>query len=265
MQHTRTLRERVAGQSAMSDVVHAQSFAPRRGRIARVFGINPLTEKAKASYSGALGELVVGDALENVGPSWDVLHDLPLHDSVLDHLLIGRPGVYSVRTANYGREDIVIDGDTLLVAGAPRDDIRCARLQGEQVASILAEVVGEPVRVRPLLVVVDPRRLTVRAPASTVRVMNSRDLVSELSGAPILLTGDEVARLSDLSDLVTTWPSADAVALDTQQLNRDFGVIRSEVRDALNRRIAWGAAATIVVYGTVCGIVATFVSMIVSR
>jgi len=265
MTHTPTLRERVAGQSAMSDVVQAQSIARSRGRIARLFGINPLTEKARASYSGALGELLVGDALENVGPSWDVLHDLPLHNSVLDHLLIGRPGVYSVRTANYGREDIVIDGDTLIVAGEERDDIRCARQQGDQVSSILAGVVGEPVRVRPLLVVVDPRRLTVKVPASTVRVISSRDLVSELSGAPILLTGDEVANLSDLADRVSTWPSADAVALDTQQLNRDFGVIRSEVRDALNRRIAWGATATIVVYGTVCSLVATFVSMVVSR
>lgn len=264
MAHTRILRERVAGQSAMSDVVQAQSFAHPRGRIARLFGIDPLTEHAKASYSGALGELLVGDVLDNAGPTWDVLHDLPLHDSVLDHLLIGRPGVYSVRAANYGREDVVVDGDDLIVGGESRGDIACAQLQASQVASILGEALGEPVQVRALLVTVDPRRLITKSPTSGVRVISSRDLERELAEAPSVLSGEAVARLSDVADLVTTWPAADSVALDTQQLNRDFGVIRSEVRDALTRRMAWGAAATILVYGTVCGLVATLVSALMN-
>src|SRR4051794_17655144 len=134
MPQNRILRERVAGQSAMAAVVRAQSTARRPGRIARIFGVSPLTTESRPFYRGALGELLVGDVLENLGPTWDVLHDLPLDGSVVDHLLIGRAGVFTVRAANYGRNDIIVDGKTLTVGGEQRDDIACALAEAAEVS-----------------------------------------------------------------------------------------------------------------------------------
>ena len=130
---------------------------------------------------------------------------------------------------------------------------------------MLGAAADRTVEVTPLLVVVDPRRLIVAAAPSDVRVIASRELQDELSRAIPTLSGDEVARLSDIADRTTTWPAGDAVDLDTLQLNRDFGVIRVEVRDALTRRIAWLGAATLVLYSTVCTLIATLVTMLMGN
>jgi hypothetical protein len=269
MHKNRILRERVAGQSAMAAVVRAQGSAPRRGPIARVLGVSPLTPEARSHYRGALGELLVGDVLENLGPTWDVLHDLPLGDSVLDHLLIGRAGVFSVRAANYGRNDVVVDGSAITAGGQHIDDVADAAAEAAEVSRLLTGAVGKPVRVRPLLVVVAPLRLTIRAAPAAVRVISSRELGGILARAPRTLTGEEVAQVSDLADLESSWPATGDPALatpdlDTQKLHRDFGTIRTSVNDALVRRILWTVAATIVVYATVCSIIAAFVTMVVN-
>ncbi|MBX3098019.1 MAG: NERD domain-containing protein [Salinibacterium sp.] len=263
MQHSRTLRERVAGQSAMAAVVRAQYSAPVRGRLARILGVSPLTFEARQHYRGALGELVVGDVLENLGPTWDVLHDLPLDGSAVDHLLIGRAGTFTVHAVNYGRNEVIVDGVKLSVDGEPHLDISSAADEAAEVSRLLSLAAGKPVRVRPLLVVVDPARLTVRKAPRGVKVISSGELAGVLAHAPRTLTGEEVANVSDLADLESTWPAADAVDLDTQQLHRDFGTIRSAVNDALVRRILWAAAATIVVYASVCSVIAAFVTVVV--
>ena len=268
MQQNRILRERVAGQSAMAAVVRAQSSAARPGRLARILGVSPLTSDARSHYRGALGELLVGDVLENLGPTWDVLHDLPLDGSLVDHLLIGRAGVFTIRAANYGRNDVVVDGQTVSVGGEESDDIGLALAEAAEVSRILTVAAGRPVRVRPLFVVVDPRRLVFKQPADGVRVISSRDLERTLAFSARTLTGEEVAHISDLADLVSTWPASapaqDAAALDTQQLHRDFGTIRMSVSDALVRRVLWGAAATIVVYVGVCSVISALVTMVIN-
>lgn len=262
MHTNRILRERVAGQSAMAAVVRAQESAPRPGPIARLFGASPLTVAARAHYRGALGELLVGDALENLGLTWDVLHDLPLEAGVLDHLLIGRAGVFTVHAANFGRNEVTVEGSAVTVGGEHLDDIEQAAREAGEVSRRLSDAAGATVRVRPLLVVVDPLKLVVKAPAADVRVIASRDLQGVLARAPRTLTGEEVAHISDVADLVSTWPTAPEVGLDTQKLHRDFGVIRTAVTDALVRRILWAAAATIVVYVGVCSVIATLVSVV---
>ncbi len=265
MAQNRILRERVAGQSAMAAVVSAQASAPRPGRLARIFGASPLTSEARANYRGALGELLVGDALENLGLTWDVLHDLPLDGSVVDHLLIGRAGVFTVRAANHGRSDVVVDGANLLVAGESRDDIPRAATEAAEVSRLLSAAAGKAIRVRPMLVIVDPQRLTIKSPTPEVRVISSSELEGILATAASTLTGEEVAHISDVADLESTWPTGDAVNLDTQQLHRDFGTIRSRVNDALVRRILWAAVATIVVYAAVCSVIAALVTVVVAH
>jgi hypothetical protein len=263
MPNSRILRERVAGQSAMCDVVRAQAAAPQRGLVQRILGLNPLTPASRALYRAALAERLIGDVLAHLGPRWDVLHDLPLGQTVLDHLVIGPAGVFTVRAANFGAHDVLVDGSALTVAREPRDDVARAAAEAAEAERILAAATGAPVSVRPLLVIVDPKRLTVTPAAGAVRVLASWELERVLTRAPRTLSGDEVAGLSDVADLVTTWPRADAVDLaDTQQLYRDFSAVRDEVRVALSRRILWIVAGLGLAYGAVWALIGTLASLV---
>ncbi|CAN5630263.1 hypothetical protein BH10ACT7_BH10ACT7_16580 [soil metagenome] len=263
MSQSRSLRGRVAGQSAMSAVVLAQAGGDRRTVIQRLFGASPLTATSKFSYRAALGELLVGDMLENLGPSWDVLHGIPLGDALLDHLVIGPAGVFAVRAINCTDQEVLVEGDLLVVAGEARNDIPCSIADAASVGDLLSDAAGVPVPVQALLVVVDAARLTVRRPPNGLQLVASRDVHRMLTRASLTLTGDEVARVSDLADLEGTWPRRSADELDTQRLSRDFTIIRAQVRAALGRRITWAAAGIGLLYGLVWGVIAALVETIV--
>lgn len=262
---SRSLRARIAGQSAMSDVVAVQSAAPTRGAVARAFGVNPLTPESRTAYSGALGELLVGDVLDNLGPAWDVLHDLPLTDSVLDHLVIGPAGVFAIHVTNTLDRDVVVDRDTVFISGQPSQAIPDARSQAQAAADRLSEATGTAVRVRPVLVLVEPRRFSVRVPAASVRVIPSYQLERALTRAPRTLDGAHIASVSDFADLHTTWPSHSDPAADVEHLHREFALVRAEVREAFVRRVIWGVAGIIALYGVVWALVATAVSIAVAN
>ena len=93
--------------------------------------------------------------------------------------------------------------------------------------------------------------------------MASPDLDRLLTRAPRILTGDEVAAISDLADLESTWPAPPAAQLDTQRLNREFALVRHEVRSALLRRVLWGVVAFVGAYAFVWSMVATFVTGVI--
>lgn len=264
MPRKRLLRERVAAQSAMARVVGAQAAAPARTPVAVAFGVSPLRARARTDYRAALAELSVGDTLENLGQRWDVLHDLPLRDGSLDQLVIGPAGVFAVRTVHCDGLEAVLDAAGLTIGGESSDDIARVRANAEEVADILGDASGERVRVRPLLVLVDARRFAARSLAPAVRIVMVQDLERTLTRAPRSLTGDEVAAVSDLADLSDTWPLADAAALDTQALHREFASIRTEVRSALRRRVLWILSGMGLVYGVVWALIGSLVLLLVS-
>ena len=231
MTERRVVRERVAGQSAMQTVVLAQSAAPQRGRLARMLGTSPLTATARAAYRSALAELAVGEALEQLGPRWDVLHDVPVGDGSLDHLAIGPAGVFAVHA--------VLCADAAAIAGddgALADDVAIARAQADDVSEALG------VHAVPLVALVGPRRVA----GAGRPVLAATELHRTLARAPQTLDGDAVAALSDLADLPRTWPDADRTVLDIQQLHRDFAAVRASVRSAARVRLRWALSVSVV-------------------
>lgn len=236
----RAVRDRVAAQSAMARVVELQRDAPPRGPLARLFGASPLVPAARASYRDALAELVVGDILENLGHRWDVLHDVPLGSSTLDHLLIGPAGAFAVSAAHYGDRDIVIDGD-LVVAGEPTDDLAEAATQAREASEFLGSAAIAPIVVDPVLVIVGAGRVVNRG--AGLLAIRSEDLARAMSRSPQTLSGEEVARISDLADLEATWPHREGGSRDVQELHRSFSHIRGHVRSATLRRLVLGITA----------------------
>ena len=260
----RSVRERIAGQSAMGEVVRAHNDRAPRGIFARLFGANPLHPSIRPSYRDAVGELVVGDILRNLGTRWDVLHDVPLGDWVLDHLAIGPAGVFAIVTANFSDNDVVIGPTNLIVAGEQHDDIQRARKQALDAATRLSAATATTVVVAPLLVLVQPRKVTRREAPSDLHIVASFEVDRFLNDGSAVLTGDEVAALSDIADLETTWPAALATDLDVQRLHTDFAMIRQEVNAALVRRVVWAMIGIGLAYMFMWGMISALVTNIMS-
>lgn len=253
MSASNSLRGRVPGQAVMNEVVAVQRTRAPRSRIARFFGASPLTPHARALYRSALGELVVGDTLDHLGPEWDVLHVIPVagNQEEIDHLVIGPPGVFSIATENFPGEDIWVGGEILLVGNRHDDGIPKAKRIALTASSILSEASGRPVVVEPILVVVNPRKLILREQPAGLIVISSKQLLRWLTKLERTMFGDDVAAVSDVADRNTTWQSSAGSVEDAQQLHRDFAVLRAEVNEATRARIAWGVGGFLVVIATV--------------
>jgi hypothetical protein len=249
MSASNSLRGRVPGQAAMSEVIAAQNAHTPRSRLARIFGVSPLAPGTRALYRTAIGELVVGDALDNLGPEWDVLHVIPIaeDDGEIDHLVIGPPGVFSIATENFPGEDIWVGGETLLVGSRHDDGIPKAKQLARSASGILTDASGQEVVVEPILVIVNPRKLVLREQPSGLIVVSSKQLLRWLTRLERTMFGDDVAKVSDVADRNSTWQSSAGSVTDAEQLYRDFAVIREQVTGATRTRILWGVGAFVVV------------------
>lgn len=263
MGNGRALRDRVAAQSAMAVVVAAQAEAPPQSALQRLFGVSPLGPACRIAYRDALAELIVGDELEHLGVRWDVLHDLPLGATTLDHLLIGPVGVFAVRAAHHGDRDVVLDDD-LVVGGEATGDVPDALRQAREAAKRLSRAAGETVPVRPLVVVVVPRRFIERSVPAEVIVAASGELDRVLHRLPRVLAGTDVARISDLADLESTWPEPHQQSVDVQTLHRSFGAVRDRVREAFVRRLVWSLIGIALAAVALWILIARFVALVVA-
>jgi hypothetical protein len=73
--------------------------------------------------------------------------------------------------------------------------------------------------------------------------------------------GEEVAALSDLADLPSTWPDGE---LPDGALAEQFERLRQQVRDAARRRSIWAAAGFAAGFAAIWGSVAVFAAIALS-
>ena len=261
-----SLRTRVAGQRAMRAVVDAEAAARPRTRLEGILGIRALSPDARRAYDTARGDAAVGQALEQLGQRWDVLHDVPVGGGrTIDHLAIGPGGVYAIRAAHCSGADVVVEGAALTIGGVARDDlIELAEAAGvaEQLLAAAAAAASALVTatVVPLFVAVDAGRIVMRAPHDRVGVLELPQVRRTLAHARPRLPGDTVASISDLADRPTTWPTAQDD--DHATLRREFQWIRDRVRVALRRRTAWAIAVFAVGACTMTGAIAAYVTLV---
>jgi hypothetical protein len=244
-----SLRGRVPGQSVMSEIVATQRLVPARSLRSRLFGLSPLNRANRVLYRAALGELLVGDALDHLGTEWDVLHVVPLgrDDREIDHLAIGPPGVFTISSRDFSGQDVWVGGETLLVGGHHLGDIATAKDEARIAAALLGDAAGRPVVIEPIIVAVNPKKLVIREQPSGLVVVSSRQLLRWLTRLDRRLDGEEVAFISDLADHEEIWQPASTPTEDTQQLYRDFARLRAQVVSAARIRLGWGAAAFAVI------------------
>ena len=267
MAESRTLRSRVPGQITMRDAIHAQRTLTSRSGLAAFFGVSPLGAESRDVFSGAVAELIVGDALDHLEPTWDVLHAIPLNRPVpsIDHLAIGPAGVFVISARNHSGQDVWVNGSTVSVAGHRQHYMDMSLRQAQLASELLSAAVGAPVAVTALVVVVNPQRLVLLEVPAGVEVVASRNLIDWLQGRPRELDGSQVAAISDLADRVTTWKEVLIDEQNTQELHREFGQLRASVAAAARRRMMWAGAAFVTFCGGVWLAVAGVVSVLVHR
>lgn len=141
----------------------------------------------------------MGDVLDAMAESddWQVLHSI---DSVADHLLIGPPGVFCIRTVQ-GRRQRAAIGDLLLTVGRadPTPDPREIR----RAATHAARALSTPVT--PVLAVVDATRLDVTPTLRDVRVLTPTTAPPFLRNAPTTLKPPDVEALFSTARDRRTW------------------------------------------------------------
>src|SRR6201999_4185750 len=189
----------------------------------------------------AIGELAVGQMLNQLGPQWDILHVVPVDDlnGQIDHLVIGPPGVFALFTENYPGQEIKVSDDTMTIGGRSVEDIAAVRRLADSAAACLSNAADRVVTVEPVIVVIDPAKLVLREQPTGVQIVPSKHLLRFLTRSERTLAGSEVAYISDVADSEPPWHPTFASPERALQLRRDFAERREEVRDAAQIRVAW--------------------------
>lgn len=124
-----------------------------------VYKLPRILKRGKAIRLGRDGERSVGQLLEELRESGSqVFHDVPADGFNIDHVVIGRNGVYLVETKTLskpekGRHSIVFDGETITKLGQPldRDPVSQAEAGAKYLEGILKQSSGRSVRVQPIV------------------------------------------------------------------------------------------------------------------
>jgi hypothetical protein len=235
------LGERIAGQAVIEKLLADREGVPPRSFLGRVFGADPLRPDNYPWYKGAVGEIAVGRLLERLGPEWAVLHAVPVGagTSDIDHVLIGPAGVFTLNTKNHAGQPVWVAGRTLLVAGKKQRHLYNASHEAARAAKLLARSLNQPVEVTGVVVVVNPKSMTVRAKPSGAAVVTNRQLLRWLSGRPSVLTPPQVAVITAAAVRPGTWHRNPPATVDPESLHFEFARLRTLVDSARRRRAGW--------------------------
>lgn len=154
-------------------------------------------QSTEAWGKGAEGERATGRVLDDLPSEFVVIHDLKMPGSRanIDHLVIGPPGVFTIETKNYKNEVVVQSGK--VTSGGRSLGRVVAQAQGQ--AEAMSRVLG--VAVGPIVCVhgggVEIQGWFAKPVVDGVRFCSGRRLIKHLTGAPTVLSGDQMAQLAD--------------------------------------------------------------------
>lgn len=127
---------------------------------------------------------------------------------VIDHLVIGPGGVFSIHTTRHRKARVRVSGDAVTVNGVRRPYVRHSRLQAQRASDLLSSATRIRIRVRGVVVPVGAADFSVKRQPQNVDVVDPQTLVDFLRSQPPYLDGDTIARIVGYARLSSTWPSA---------------------------------------------------------
>ena len=235
------LGERVPGQAVLEELMALQSRVPPRNWLQRVFGASPLRPETITWYKGALGEIAVGQILEALGPEWLVLHAVPVGtgSADIDHVLVGPAGVFTLNTKNHSGQPVWVAGRALLVAGKRTRHLLCSAHEAARAAKLLSTAAGFPVEVTGVVVIVNPKKLTIKSRPERVAVVREARLLAWLRQLQPVLGTEQVAQIAQAAVRPGTWCRQPPATTDLPALQRSFTALRLLVDQARRRQAAW--------------------------
>ena len=235
------LTERFAAQSVIEELLALQDLVPPRSLPGRIFGASPLSDASWPWYKGALGEIAVGRILAGLGPEWLVLHAVPVGSgwSDIDHVLVGPAGVFTLNTKNHAGQSIWVAGQTLMVSGTKQRHLYNSAHEAARASKLLSTAAGTAVEVTGVLVIVEPRRLTIREKPRQVMVLTERQLLGALQRRKAVLNPAQVQSIASAAVRARTWHTKPTAPANMDELQRKFAALRRLVDQARRRRVAW--------------------------
>lgn len=141
--------------------------------------------------------------------AWHVQHNVPMgrQGDVIEHLLIGPGGVYTVTARSHPGSTVVVDTHVVRVDGRATSYVRDARLEARRARALLADAVGSQVVVRPVVVIEEAGTLDL-APTTMpddVLVLDGADVPGLFPRVPARLSADLIDRLAAAARARSTW------------------------------------------------------------
>jgi len=166
--------------------------------------IRKVKKELKALRAGRIGELVVGQFLEEqLRPhGFQVLHDLPAEGFNVDHVVIGPSGVFSIETKTYskpakGNPSIQYDGEQIMVDGKGpyRDPVVQAKAEASWVSELLVSSTGRKFPVKPVLLF--PGWFVEKIPSDcVVWVLNDKAAITFIKNAREHLSLEDISLIT---------------------------------------------------------------------
>jgi hypothetical protein len=219
----------------MTRLLAEQRLVPPRSRLRRVLGLSPLTAQTRPWHRGALGEVAVGRRLARLGAGWFVLHAIPVGtgDSDIDHLVIGPGGVFTINTKNHAGQAVWVAGGTFLVAGQKQQHVRNAEHEALRASRLLSATSQLALSARPVIAVVDPKKLTIKKKPKAAVVLTAGQLPRWVKRHRRVLTPEQVLRVLSAAERPGTWRGPTAAGLgDAPAVQAAFAALDREVRRA---------------------------------
>ena len=239
------MRHQVAAQSVIEALLRKQEGAPERNWFGRLVGDSPLQPDSVAWYRGALGELAVGRILATLPSDWAVFHALPIgkKGADIDHLVVGPGGIITINTKNHSGKSVWVGGQTLMVSGQKVPHIRNADFEATRVTKLLRERMPLLPAAQPVLAILDPKTLNVKAKPDHVTVLSAARLRRWLLKRPVVLRPDQLAELTAIIDEPTTWPPA--LLPPVENATALFAGLHAAVGAAHRRRVSLAVLGTV--------------------
>ena len=270
--------QRMPPSTALRNCLSLQSDAGPQPVLSWLFGVNPLARGARRSYSGAQAELALVKSLTALGSEWTVLHSVPVteggieDDPVIDHLVIGPAGIFTLSIQSHSGQSLWVGERTFIADGERLNHLAIAEEEGLAVARFLTAALAAggvrrdgvmpEVVVTPCVVVDAPARLQVHHRHGPIEVITARTFTSWLTGLPRLKSPVAVEEIMAVAISASTWPvnepaNGESVA-DARHRVAEFELLRHRVSSACVRQLLWAGLGVVISYGAIianlCGL-----------
>lgn len=234
--------------TSVKEFLRLQSAAPRMSLFGRIFGLDPLARPAARAYAGALAEVEVSDALAALGDEWSIVDGASLgtDEPVIEHVVVGPAGVFSIALCNHAGERVWVGERTFVVDGTRFPHVRDAEYVADSVADRMSRALGAPVTVTPCLVVTSPAELTLTAGSRRVEIVSQRQFGSWLASLPRLMSQQAVERHRRCAESQGTWFVATREATGSAAVRAEFDRVHSRIVRARRVCLSWAIAGAVV-------------------